>query len=111
MSDPKQPKFVLQLLDESSGSTQRFECNAHSDEDAFVQALNAFPEMTVTECEQVIIDLPAAPRSISDDDLCAKCRHCDTQPNDLSFCHLNWPGKQDADGYIVDCEAIDPTHV
>lgn len=43
-------------------------------------------------------------KSISDDDLCSGCMHCDYQPGDMSGCRLGWPGMEDADGYVIVCE-------
>jgi hypothetical protein len=41
--------------------------------------------------------------SISDDDLCSRCQHC-TQPADgAATCAKDWPGRANADGYIVRC--------
>lgn len=31
------------------------------------------------------------PLSISDDDICATCKHCVYNPGELSFCRKNWP--------------------
>jgi hypothetical protein len=45
-------------------------------------------------------------RSISDDDLCAKCRFCQYNPGLLSGCNMessDWPGEADEDGYIYEC--------
>jgi hypothetical protein len=42
-------------------------------------------------------------RSISDDDLCSVCRHCDYEPGDSSSCVKNWPGVTNPDGYITRC--------
>jgi len=42
-------------------------------------------------------------KSISDDDLCATCRHCDYQPGDMSGCHQGWPGLEDQNQYVVEC--------
>lgn len=44
------------------------------------------------------------PRSISDDDLCSSCKHCDYQPGELSTCSKRWPASLDADGYAVSCD-------
>jgi hypothetical protein len=33
--------------------------------------------------------------SISDDDLCSACQHCDYRPGDLSGCDLDWPAQPD----------------
>jgi hypothetical protein len=43
-------------------------------------------------------------KSISDDDLCAKCVHCIYAPGDLSQCLRDWPGLQDRDGYVRSCD-------
>lgn len=43
-------------------------------------------------------------KSISDDDLCASCLHCNYQPGDMSGCSENWPGVEDDDGYVQKCE-------
>lgn len=42
-------------------------------------------------------------KSISDDDLCATCKNCDYQPGEMSGCSLNFPGLEDADGYVQEC--------
>jgi hypothetical protein len=34
------------------------------------------------------------PLSISDDDICATCKHCIYTPGELSFCHKDWPYQQ-----------------
>lgn len=44
-------------------------------------------------------------KSISDDDLCARCIHCGYQPGELSTCSEGWPGATDDDGYVVTCSA------
>ena len=45
--------------------------------------------------------------SISDDDLCADCVHCDYQPGEASDCRKEadgkWPGEQDEDLYFIRC--------
>lgn len=46
-------------------------------------------------------------RSISDDDLCSGCAHCDYRPGELSSCSKDWPGTSDADGYVTDCKGFD----
>lgn len=46
-------------------------------------------------------------KSISDDDLCSQCRHCDYQPGDMSCCSLGWTGLEDADGYVQECQPFD----
>lgn len=45
--------------------------------------------------------------SISDDDLCATCKHCIYNPGELSGCHKEWPGKFDDDGYMVMCKTYE----
>lgn len=50
---------------------------------------------------------PGSP-SISDDDLCAWCRHLCYRPSERSLCRLvevngNWPAYVDADGYAQSC--------
>lgn len=42
-------------------------------------------------------------KSISDDDLCSQCGHCDYQPGEMSGCNKGWPGLEDADGYVWEC--------
>lgn len=46
--------------------------------------------------------------SISDDDLCATCDHCDYNPGENSGCRkeadAEWPGKQDEDLYFIRCD-------
>ena len=51
----------------------------------------------------VAIVTPGGPKSISDDDLCSTCTHCQYQPGEQSGCTQNWPGQQDSDGYISSC--------
>lgn len=46
-------------------------------------------------------------KSISDDDLCASCGHCNYRPGDMSSCSKDWPGYQDMDGYVKVCFASD----
>ncbi len=43
-------------------------------------------------------------KSISDDDLCAECTHCNYQPGEMSGCRRDWPGREDADGYVQECQ-------
>lgn len=43
-------------------------------------------------------------KSISDDDLCSSCVNCDYKPGELSSCFKNWPGSEDADGYVQTCK-------
>lgn len=45
-------------------------------------------------------------KSISDDDLCATCSKCKYAPGELSVCSENFPGQQDADGYVQRCDAF-----
>lgn len=47
--------------------------------------------------------LVTVPRSISDDDKCEGCGHCQYQPGALSTCARGWPGSADEDGYINVC--------
>jgi len=42
-------------------------------------------------------------KSISDDDICSECRHCQYQPGEMSGCSETWPGKEDLDGYVQEC--------
>lgn len=51
----------------------------------------------------VPIGITTGPKSISDDDLCASCRHCPYSPGELSGCSQGWPGLVDGDGYIQEC--------
>lgn len=48
--------------------------------------------------------------SISDDDLCASCRHCAYVPGELSLCKLQrfdaqkvFVGNKDENGYVISC--------
>lgn len=43
-------------------------------------------------------------KSISDDDLCAICSNCQYRPGEMSGCGKGWPGMQDEDGYVQECE-------
>lgn len=50
-------------------------------------------------------------RSISDDDLCAWCRHLCYRPGERSLCRLSvadgiWPSRCDADGYAQSCPQL-----
>ena len=42
-------------------------------------------------------------KSISDDDLCASCHHCDYQQGEKSACAEFWPGLEDLNGYVQEC--------
>lgn len=44
-------------------------------------------------------------KSISDDDLCSECMKCQYRPGGMSVCEDDWPGLEDADGYVCQCEA------
>lgn len=48
-------------------------------------------------------------KTISDDDLCARCGHCDYQPGQESRCAKSWPGQQDEDGYVQECATFEAT--
>lgn len=50
------------------------------------------------------ISFSAGIKSISDDDLCATCRNCEYRPGDMSGCKNGWPGREDQDGYVQECE-------
>lgn len=41
-------------------------------------------------------------KSISDDDICSDCAHCERGPNN-SECLKNWPGVTDDDDQYVAC--------
>lgn len=47
------------------------------------------------------------PRSISDDDVCATCRRCEYAPGEVSDCKNGWPGLQDSEGYVRECQDFD----
>lgn len=49
-------------------------------------------------------------KSISDDDLCSACSHCDYQPGEMSRCMLSWPGAEDRDGYVQLCPEFSSSH-
>ena len=49
----------------------------------------------------------AGVKSISDDDLCSGCRHCDYRPGDMSGCALSWPGLEDENGYVQECANLE----
>jgi hypothetical protein len=42
-------------------------------------------------------------RSLSDDDLCSDCKHCQYEPGGMSACEKSFPGQEDADGYVKAC--------
>lgn len=46
------------------------------------------------------------PSSISDDDLCARCKHCSQPAEGAASCAKQWPGRADDDGYIVRCTSF-----
>ena len=46
-------------------------------------------------------------KSISDDDLCSDCKQCEYRPGEMSGCKQEWPGMEDADGYVQECAAFD----
>lgn len=50
-------------------------------------------------------------KSISDDDLCANCTKCEYNPGEMSGCKANWPGLEDADGYVQQCGSLTPKAV
>ena len=39
-------------------------------------------------------------KSISDDDLCSGCVHCQQKDGDLSRCTQSWPGLENPDAYV-----------
>lgn len=51
--------------------------------------------------------------SISDDDLCSRCRHCRYNPGEYSSCDKfetsgnKWPGRFDPDDYVQSCDRFD----
>ena len=53
------------------------------------------------------IKLSGGMKSISDDDLCSGCRACQFKPGELSGCQKNWPGLEDADGYVLQCDELE----
>ncbi len=57
-----------------------------------------------------LLNLPGC-RSISDDDLCARCTHLLYRPGELSLCWLSlaeghWPSLCDEDGYAQSCPSL-----
>lgn len=42
-------------------------------------------------------------KSLSDDDLCSDCKHCQYEPGGMSACEKSFPGKEDEDGYVKAC--------
>lgn len=46
----------------------------------------------------------ATPRSISDDDVCSDCAHCDYRAGERSTCNQGWPGQSDAGEYVTECD-------
>lgn len=42
-------------------------------------------------------------KSLSDDDLCSDCKHCQYEPGGMSACEKSFPGQEDADGYVKAC--------
>ena len=45
-------------------------------------------------------------KSISDDDLCSDCIHCEYRPGEMSGCKYDWPGMEDADGTVQRCSEL-----
>jgi len=45
--------------------------------------------------------------SISDDDVCASCRHLLYRPGELSFCRKGFPGETNEDNYFISCKKFD----
>lgn len=56
-----------------------------------------------------LMPIPAktTPKFISDDDLCATCKHCQYKPGELSSCDVSYPGLVDPDGYVQECDQFD----
>ncbi|WON77408.1 hypothetical protein [Serratia sp. UGAL515B_01] len=57
------------------------------------------------------LDNQSGCRSISDDDLCAWCRHLYYRPGEVSLCQFveeegDWPACFDADGYAQSCTEL-----
>ncbi|MBA9869609.1 hypothetical protein PQH03_28410 [Ralstonia insidiosa] len=50
------------------------------------------------------ITVSGGKKSISDDDMCAGCANCDYLPGSMSGCKLDWPGREDRDGYVQQCD-------
>lgn len=50
-----------------------------------------------------------APRSISDDDACASCAHCDYRAGEQSTCSQGWPGQAENAEYVTNCGEHVPT--
>lgn len=47
--------------------------------------------------------MATGPRSVSDDDLCSDCGHCQYMAGEMSTCDLGFPGHADDDGYVTSC--------
>lgn len=54
------------------------------------------------------ISFSGGTKSISDDDLCATCSHCQYRPGEMSECNKDWPGLENSDGYVQECSLFDP---
>lgn len=50
-------------------------------------------------------------KSISDDDLCSTCVKCQYQAGEMSCCESNWPGHENADGYVIECASFNSSGV
>jgi len=80
--------------------------------------LDTIPRDTAPRCCDNMQMVPVQPRktmkvnlgrkSISDDDLCSDCTHCQYRPGELSECKVGWPGQQDEDGYVETCKRFQP---
>lgn len=66
--------------------------------------------MTFIKAEVVLHSIEhGGPMSISDDDLCARCKQCDYRPGELSNCGSGWPGLMDPNEYVMECRQYVPT--
>ena len=41
--------------------------------------------------------------SISDNDICSRCKHCVYNPGENSFCDNDWPAKPNIDDEFQEC--------
>lgn len=95
-SDPDEGKssgfYVVDTVNTESGKVEY--------SDTLIQIRNEAGSVAEVIGIELHFKEPQAPttKSISDDDLCASCRHCDYRPGDTSHCYLKWPGKADDDG-------------
>ncbi len=88
------PKLEEELVAEMARERRKIE-DAMGSVDELMESMNDKPSPKAA---------PGRLISISDDDLCATCKHCIYNPGGQSGCWKEWPCKFDEDGYVVMCK-------